>query len=419
MTHDTNHAHKVLVINGGSSSFKYQVLDMGSERRLCQGLVERIGSPDSVLTHKRWPGTEREEKFVYKDDYSNHNAGMRAVASVLLDPARGGVIDSAADLTAVGHRVLLGGPEYTEVLVNDRVKDVIREYSPLGPLHNPANLTGIEVMEEIFPSLPNVAVFDTGFHTTMPDYAYTYAIPRQLAAKYRIRRYGFHGTSHRYISHEAAKLLGRPADQVNLITCHLGNGCSICAVRQGRSVDTSMGLTPLEGLVMGTRSGSIDPAILTYLMQREHYSGTDLNTLLNKQSGLRGLCGHNDMRDVEAARDAGDENAALAMNMFVYSLRKYIGSYFPVLGRVDGIVFTGGIGENAPEVRSRACADMDALGIRLDEDLNAGRVSQAKKISTADSSVQVFVIPTDEELEIARATLRVLDQASASQKAHA
>ncbi|HJA08501.1 MAG TPA: acetate kinase [Candidatus Mailhella merdigallinarum] len=410
MTEDTRHGRKVLVINGGSSSFKYQILDMSDERRLCYGVVERIGSPDGVLTHKRLPGTDREETFVYHGDYYNHTAGMRAVAAVLLDPERGGVISSADDLAAVGHRVLMAGPEYAEALVDDVVKEVIRDYSPLGPLHNPANLAGIEVMEEIFPGLPNVAVFDTGFHTTMPDYAYTYAIPRRMAAKYRIRRYGFHGTSHRYVSREAAKLVGRPVEQLNLISCHLGNGCSVCAIRQGRSVDTSMGLTPLEGLIMGTRSGSIDPAILTYLMLFDHYSGADLNTLLNEQSGLRGLCGRSDMRDLLAARDAGDENAALALTMFVYSLRKYIGSYFPVLGRVDGLIFTGGIGENAPEVRARTCADMEVLGIRLDEALNVERSHQARVISPVDAPITVFVIPTDEELEIARATLRVLDE---------
>ena len=410
MTEDTRHGRKVLVINGGSSSFKYQILDMSDERRLCYGVVERIGSPDGVLTHKRLPDTDREETFVYHGDYYNHTAGMRAVAAVLLDPERGGVISSADDLAAVGHRVLMAGPEYAEALVDDVVKEVIRDYSPLGPLHNPANLAGIEVMEEIFPGLPNVAVFDTGFHTTMPDYAYTYAIPRRMAAKYRIRRYGFHGTSHRYVSREAAKLVGRPVEQLNLISCHLGNGCSVCAIRQGRSVDTSMGLTPLEGLIMGTRSGSIDPAILTYLMLFDHYSGADLNTLLNEQSGLRGLCGRSDMRDLLAARDAGDENAALALTMFVYSLRKYIGSYFPVLGRVDGLIFTGGIGENAPEVRARTCADMEVLGIRLDEALNVERSHQARVISPVDAPIMVFVIPTDEELEIARATLRVLDE---------
>lgn len=410
MNENTPHGRKILVINGGSSSFKYQILDMGSERRLCYGVVERIGSPDGVLTHKRWPDTDREETFVCHGDYYNHTAGMRAVAAVLLDPDRGGVIRSASDLAAVGHRVLMAGPEYTEVLVNDVVKEVIRDYSPLGPLHNPANLAGIEVMEEIFPGLPNVAVFDTGFHTTMPDYAYTYAIPRRMAAKYRIRRYGFHGTSHRYVSREAAKLVGRPIERLNLISCHLGNGCSVCAIRRGLSVDTSMGLTPLEGLIMGTRSGSIDPAILTYLMLFDHYSGADLNTLLNEQSGLRGLCGHSDMRDLMAARDAGDEHAKLALTMFVYSLRKYIGSYVPVLGRVDGLIFTGGIGENAPEVRARACADMEGLGIHVDESLNAARSNQSRIISPADSPVTVFVIPTDEELEIARATLRVLDE---------
>lgn len=399
---------KILVINGGSSSFKYQILDMRAESRLCYGIVDRIGSADSTLTHKRWPDTDREEVFTYPGDYYNHAAGMRAVADVLLDPARGGVISSPAELTAVGHRVLMAGPEYSEVLVNEEIKEIIRDYSPLGPLHNPANLAGIEVVEEIFPGLPNVAVFDTGFHSTMPEYASTYAIPRKLATKYRIRRYGFHGTSHRYVSREAAKMLDTPPSRLNLISCHLGNGCSVCAIRQGRSVDTSMGLTPLEGLIMGTRSGSLDPAILTYLMLFDHYSGADLNTLLNEQSGLKGLCGHSDMRDIIAARDGGDANAALALDMFVYSLRKHIGSYFPVLGHVDGLIFTGGIGENSAEVRARACENLYALGISLSEERNAERSSKARIVSPSHAAVTVFVIPTDEELEIARATVRVL-----------
>lgn len=402
---------KILVINGGSSSFKYQIMDMNTERRLCYGIVDRIGSADSTLTHKRLPGTDCEEVFVYPGDYYNHTAGMRAVAAVLTDRARGGVIDAPSELAGVGHRVLMAGPEYSEVLVNDEIKDVIRDYSPLGPLHNPANLAGIEVMEDIFPGLPNVAVFDTGFHNTMPDHAYTYAIPRRLADKYRIRRYGFHGTSHRYVSHEAAALLNRPYSDLNLISCHLGNGCSVCAIRHGRSVDTSMGLTPLEGLIMGTRSGSIDPAILTYLMLFDHYSGADLNTLLNEQSGLKGLCGHSDMRDILAARDGGDANAALALRMFVYELRKYIGSYFPVLGHVDGLIFTGGIGENSPEIRARTCENMGVLGLSIRDDLNAERSDKARIISPARAEIAVFVIPTDEELEIARATVRVLASA--------
>lgn len=399
---------KILVINGGSSSFKYQILDMVTERRMCYGIVERIGSSDGKLTHKRWPGTDQEATFVYQGDYYNHTAGMREVAKVLLDPLLGGVIDTFHDLSAVGHRVLLGGPDYTEVLVDNTVKDVIRDFSPLGPLHNPANLAGIEVIEEIFPGLPNVAVFDTGFHTSMPDQAYTYAIPRRMAAKYRIRRYGFHGTSHRYVANEAAKVAERPLESLNLITCHLGNGCSLCAIKNGKSVDTSMGLTPLEGLIMGTRTGSIDPAILTYLMLFEHYSGADLNTLLNEQSGLKGLCGRSDMRDILAARESGDVNADLAFRMFVYQVRKFIGSYFTVLDHVDGIVFTGGIGENSAPVRAAVCENLSALGISLDSARNDARSSSPRSISTPDSRVAIYVIPTDEELEIARATVKVL-----------
>lgn len=399
---------KILVINAGSSSFKYQILNMDDGSRLCQGLVERIGCADNTLTHKRFPGTDSEEVFKYKGDFFSHAAGMREVAAILQDPARGGVISSYRDISAVGHRVLLAGPEYTEVVVNSAVKDTIREFSPLGPLHNPANLAGIEVMEELFPDIPNVAVFDTGFHATMPEHAYTYAIPPEIAHKHRIRRYGFHGTSHRYVASETAKLAKRPLDRMNMITCHLGNGCSVCAVENGRSIDTSMGLTPLEGLIMGTRSGSIDPAVLTYLMDADGYSPSEMNAMLNNQAGLKGLCGHNDMRDLLAARDAGDKKCDLAFRMFVYSIRKYIGSYFPVLGHVDALVFTAGIGENSPEVRSAVCKNMDALGISIVNELNAVRSDTARVISPDGSPTTVFVVPTDEELEIASATVRVL-----------
>ena len=300
---------KILVINGGSSSFKYQIIDMATDERICQGLVERIGMPEGNFKHKRFPGTDREETFEFPGSYPNHTAGMQEMVKVLLDPERGGVISSPDEIAAVGHRVLLGGPEYAEALVDEKVKKVIMDYIPLGPLHNPANLAGIEVMEKLFPGKPNVAVFDTGFHSTMPDQAYTYAIPQDLAKKHRIRRYGFHGTSHKFVSREAAAFLGKAPEDINLITCHLGNGSSISAVSHGRCVDTSMGLTPLEGLVMGTRSGSIDPAIVTFLMQAEGYSGPQMSDILNKQSGLKALCGMSDLRDLEAAEESGDKAA--------------------------------------------------------------------------------------------------------------
>ena len=398
---------KILVINGGSSSFKYQIIDMETSERICQGLVERIGMPEGNFKHKRFPGTDREETFEFPGAYPNHTAGMQEMVKVLLDPERGGVISSPDEIAAVGHRVLLGGPEYAEALVDEKVKKVILDYIPLGPLHNPANLAGIEVMEKLFPGKPNVAVFDTGFHATMPDQAYTYAIPQDLAKKHRIRRYGFHGTSHKFVSKEAAAFLGKKPEEVNLITCHLGNGSSICAVEHGKCVDTSMGLTPLEGLVMGTRSGSIDPAIVTYLMQAEGYSGPQMSDILNKQSGLKALCGMSDLRDLEAAEEAGDKAASLALRIFVYTIRKYIGAYFAVLGHVDAVVFTGGIGENSPKVRGLVCRNMDVFGIAVDEALNAPRKSCARDISLPDAKVRALVVPTDEELEIARTTMRI------------
>jgi acetate kinase len=398
---------KILVINAGSSSFKYQALDADTEERLCQGLTERIGG-DSSMTHKRFPGTPREEVFAFARAFPDHAAGMREMARMLQDPARGGVLASAGEIAAIGHRVVLGGPGLGEALVDEDVKRIIRDYSALSPLHNPANLAGIEVMEKVFPGIPNVAVFDTGFHATMPDYAYTYAIPVELARKHRIRRYGFHGTSHRYVAGEAAGFLGRPLAETNLITCHLGNGCSVSAIREGRCVDTSMGMTPLEGLIMGTRSGSIDPAILTFLMQAEQYTARELDDLLNKRSGLKGLCGSNDLRDLLAARAAGDRDAALAFAMFTYSIRKYVGAYLAVLGRADGLVFTGGIGENSPEVRAEVCRDLEGLGIAVLPELNAVRSGANRCISPPDSRTRVLVIPTDEEKEIARAALRVL-----------
>ena len=398
---------KILVINGGSSSCKYQIIDMATNERICQGLVERIGMPEGNFKHKRFPGTDREETFEFPGSYPNHTAGMQEMVKVLLDPERGGVISSPDEIAAVGHRVLLGGPEYAEALVDEKVKKVIMDYIPLGPLHNPANLAGIEVMEKLFPGKPNVAVFDTGFHSTMPDQAYTYAIPQDLAKKHRIRRYGFHGTSHKFVSREAAAFLGKAPEDINLITCHLGNGSSISAVSHGRCVDTSMGLTPLEGLVMGTRSGSIDPAIVTFLMQAEGYSGPQMSDILNKQSGLKALCGMSDLRDLEAAEESGDKAASLALRMFVYSIRKYIGAYFAVLGHVDAVVFTGGIGENSPKVRGAVCRDMAMFGIAIDEALNAPRSSSPRDLSLPDAKVRALVIPTDEELEIARATMRI------------
>ncbi len=401
---------KILVINGGSSSFKYQVLEEGTEKRLCQGLVERIGAPDSLLTHKRFNAVGESEKFVYPGNYCDHAAGMAKVAEVLLNPALGGVISDKSEIIVIGHRVLLGGPDYQEAIVTPEVKQVIRDFIPLGPLHNPGNLTGIEAMEKIFPGVPNVAVFDTGFHATMPDYAYTYALPKELTKKYRIRRYGFHGTSHRYVSKAAAALLGKKPEEVNVIVCHLGNGSSISAVRAGKCVDTSMGLTPLQGVVMGTRCGDIDPAIVPFLMKNEGFSPDEIDNLMNKKSGYLGLCGKSDSRDIDAGMKEGDPDCILTFHIQCYTVKKYIGAYLAALGHVDIIAFAGGIGENAIGVRAKILEGLEEFGIVLDTEANARRESGSHYISAANSRVKVAVVPTDEELEISRIAVRLVKE---------
>ncbi len=396
----------LLVMNAGSSSFKYQVFSMPEEEILASGLVERIGEPAGKLVYNRYFDGELESETRH-DHYPTHAHGMREIADMLLDPVKG-VLENKRNLIGIGHRVLLGGPHYTEVLIDQKVKDVIREYAALGPLHNPANLMGIEVMEEIFPGIPNVAVFDTGFHATMPNYAYTYAIPKKLAHKHQLRRYGFHGTSHKYVSRKAAEFLGIPLKRFNAITCHLGNGSSVAAILKGKCVDTSMGLTPLEGLVMGTRSGDLDPSILIHLMRHENYTVDGLHSLLNKESGLKGICGHNDMRDLLAARATGDADAELAFAMFCYRLKKYIGSYLAALGKIDALVFTGGIGENAHEVREETCEGLENFGLCFDAVLNENPSRDVRFISQPDSPTAILVIPTNEELEIARSTMGIL-----------
>lgn len=400
---------KILVINGGSSSFKYQVLEKETERRLCQGLVERIGAADSMLTHKRFHENGETEKFSYPGNYNTHAAGMAKVAEVLMNRELGGVIDDPKEIIVIGHRVLLGGPNYQEALVTEEVKQVIRDYIPLGPLHNPANLTGIEAMEKLFPGVPNVAVFDTGFHATMPDYAYTYALPKELVAKYRIRRYGFHGTSHRYVSKAGAALLGKKPSEVNVIVCHLGNGSSVSAVRAGKCVDTSMGLTPLQGLVMGTRCGDIDPAIVPFLMKNEGLSCDEIDTLMNKKSGYLGMCGKSDCRDIEAGVAAGDADCILTFNTQCYSVKKYIGAYIAALGHVDLIAFAGGIGENSSAVRAHVLENLEELGIEIDAEANKVRSGTPHFISKEGSRVKVAVIPTDEELEISRIAVGIVE----------
>lgn len=398
----------ILVINAGSSSFKYQLIDMSDQHVLCSGLVERIGEKTGGrLSHKIAPGTIKEEKIVIEHPFSDHVEGMKAVIEKIIDPEKG-VVKNKSEIHAIGHRVVMGGEAAKEsVIVNEDVKRIIRDHIHITPLHNPANLAGIEVAEELFPGVPNVAVFDTEFHQTMPKVAYLYPLPYEVYEKYHVRRYGFHGTSHRYVTRNTAKFLGKSVDDVNLITCHLGNGCSLAAIRDGKCVDTTMGMTPLDGLMMGTRCGSIDPAIIAFLVERTGKSLEDIDFMMNMLSGLKGICGHLDMRDIHAACDKGDDKAILARDMFVYRVKKCIGAYMAVLGRVDALVFTAGIGENDVICRSMICEGLEHLGIVIDPALNAKRSSEPRPISPAGTPIPVLIVPTNEELEIALTTARL------------
>ncbi len=377
-------ATRVLVLNSGSSSVKYQLIDMADGSRPAAGMVERIGEPP----------------------FPDHATALNAVADEL---AGAGLGFDSPRLAAIGHRVVHGGTRFTApTLITDEVLEAVRELIPLAPLHNPANITGIEITRKLRPDLPQVAVFDTAFHSTLPEYAARYAIDWETAERYSIRRYGFHGTSHQYVSRRTAELLRKSPESVNVIVLHLGNGASASAVAGGVCVDTSMGLTPLEGLVMGTRSGDLDPAVPVHLHRVGGLSVDEIDDLLNRRSGMLGLCGDNDMREVTRRMAAGDTRAALAFDVYTHRLRKYVGGYAAVLGRVDAVVFTAGVGENSAEVRAAATAGLEGFGIVLDPALNAVRSSEPRVISTADSRVAVAVVPTDEELEIARQTFAVI-----------
>lgn len=386
---------RVLVLNSGSSSVKYQLLDMSGPTRLAVGLVERIGEAASRLVHSPAGGDRRERTARIAD----HNAALKAVAEELA--ADGNGLDSP-ELAAVGHRVVHGGQRFSApTLVDEEVLAEIERLVPVAPLHNPANLTGIRTARSLNPDLPQVAVFDTAFHTTMPEHAARYAIDVETADAHRVRRYGFHGTSHAYVSRRTAELLGREQADTNVIVLHLGNGASASAVRGGRCVDTSMGLTPLEGLVMGTRSGDVDPAVMFHLSRVAGMSIDEIDTLLNKRSGLLGLCGDNDMREIVRRTQEGDEQARLAFDIYVHRLKKYIGAYSAVLGRVDAVAFTAGVGENSAPVRQAAVEGLAELGLAVDSQLNEARGDTARLISPEYARVAVAVVPTDEELEIA------------------
>jgi len=395
---------KILVINAGSSSLKFQLFDMEENKVLIKGICDRIGIENSVLEYQV-PGRD---KIVVNKEMKKHKDAIAEVLKALLDKDHG-VIKSMSEISGVGHRVLHGGEKFHDpALIDDKVMDAIRECIPLGPLHNPANIMGIEGCAAEMPGIPMVAVFDTGFHQTMPSYAYMYAIPYEAYEKYSIRKYGFHGTSHKYVTERAAQILGKPIEKLKLISCHLGNRASICAVKYGKCVDTSMGLTPLDGLVMGTRCGTIDPAVVTFLMQKEGMSAAEMDTYLNKKSGLLGVSGvSNDMRDTQAAAKAGNKRAQLAIEMFCYRVKTYIGSYFAAMNGADAIIFTGGIGENDGVIRLKSLEEMDSLGIMIDPEKNNTRGKEVD-ISAAEAKVRTLIIPTNEELAIAKETLKLI-----------
>lgn len=392
----------ILVINCGSSSLKYQLMSMENEKVLAKGLVERIGIEGSNLTQK----VEGREKYIITRPMKNHTEAVKLVLDSLIDKEHG-VISSMSEISAVGHRVVHGGENYSKsALINDDVMKTLDECVKLAPLHNPANIIGINACKELMPDVPMVAVFDTAFHQTMPDYAYMYALPYELYNKYGIRKYGFHGTSHRYVSQVAADMIGKDISELKIITCHIGNGGSLAAVKNGKCVDTSMGFTPLEGIAMGTRSGNIDPAVVTFLLKEVGLSVDEVNTLLNKKSGVYGVSGvSSDFRDIKhAAFKEGNKRAELAVNLFNYRIKQYIGSYAAAMGGVDCIVFTAGVGENSAITREGICEGLEFLGAELDKKKNNVSDGIAAEISVPSSKVKIFVIPTDEELMIARDT---------------
>ena len=396
----------ILVLNCGSYSLKYQLINMDDESVLAKGLVERIGIEGSILTHK----PTGKDKYVVEQPMKDHNIAVKLVLDALVDETHG-VIKNADEIAAVGHRVLHAGEKYKEsCLVNEDVKSVVRECFDLGPLHNPANLIGIEAVEAAMPGKPNVAVWDTAFGGTMEPKAYLYAIPREYYEKYHVRRYGFHGTSHSFVSKETIKFANLDKDSAKVIVCHLGNGASISASIGGKCVDTSMGLTPLEGLIMGTRSGDLDPAIIEYLCNHENLTVSEMLNILNKKSGVLGMSGgiSSDFRDIKAAMDDGNEVAKQTLEAYAYRVAKYIGSYVAAMNGVDAITFTAGVGENAAWLRPMICQYLGYLGVKLDEVASEKAVGEEMIISTADSKVKLCVVPTNEELAIARETLALI-----------
>jgi len=395
---------KILVINSGSSSIKFQLVDKQDLSPVVDGILERIGTKYSQCRYFLY----NEESGIHEkiEDprlINSHTEGFKLLIDFLHNRM---FINDTTNLAAIGHRVVHGGERFKQsVLITESVIDAIRENIPLAPEHNPANLAGIEICRETFPSIPQVAVFDTAFHQTIPTKAFRYPLPESLYEDHKIRRYGFHGTSHHYVAHCAARVLSKPISQLNLITLHLGNGASAAAIQGGRCVDTSMGMTPLEGLMMATRSGDIDPAIIFYLARNTGLDLDEIDTLLNRKSGLSGICGSNDMREIQQRANQGDKLAKLAIEMYCYRIKKYIGAYFAILGRLDGLIFTAGVGENSPTVRLQVCQGLENLGICIDPEKNSVAINSSTEIQANASPVKIMVIPTDEETEIVRQTL--------------
>lgn len=401
---------KILVINAGSSSLKYRLFNMENASVMTGGVLEKIGDTTGVWTHTIF-SQGREKKIIRKQEIKNHKVGMHLVVGQIVNPETG-VIDDISQIDAIGHRVVQGGEAFgSSILIDDLVKQAIRDNTPLAPLHNPANLIGIEMAQNLLPGISNIAVFDTEFHQSMPPKAFLYALPHEYYKKYKIRRYGFHGTSHKYISRQAARLMGKKIDDINLITLHLGNGCSICAVEHGKCIDTSMGMTPLAGIMMGTRTGDIDPAIIGYLLEHTGMSIKELNLVLNKESGLKGICDLNDMRDIHDASAKGNELAALAVEMFCYQAKKYIGAYAAALGYIDAIIFSAGVGENDGIVRAKICENLSCLSIKIDPEKNRLKHPKPFSMHSRESRVQVWVIPTNEELQIAQDVVQIMEGA--------
>jgi acetate kinase len=398
---------KILVLNCGSSSIKYQFFSLSDNVLMAKGIVEKIGMKGSFLKHEKVDG----QKVMFEGEILDHKIGIEYILGVL-SSAKHGCIERLDEISAVGHRVVHGGEFFTESkLVNEEVIGALEKYTELAPLHNPPNLKGIYALRSLIPSIPQVAVFDTAFHTSMPKHAYMYAIPYSLYKKYGIRRYGFHGTSHRYVSARACEILGVNARGLKIVTCHLGNGASVCAIKDGISVDTSMGFTPIEGLIMGTRSGDVDMGVVSYIMDKEKIGTKSASILFNKHSGLLGISGvSSDSREIRAAADKGDERCLLAIKMFDYRVKKYIGAYAAAMGGIDLLIFTGGIGENSDTTRTGICEGLEFLGIEIDDQINTGLKSKEITISKPGSKVKVMVVPTNEELMIAIDTQKIIEE---------